>query len=318
MTTTIGTCSSCGQTLPTESRFCMNCGRRVVERGDVSGTSPEKLQRALGVQYEVRGEIGRGGFGIVYSVQDLRLERKLAVKVIRPEFVASDVIIARFHREAKIVAQLNHQNVLSINFAGEGEGLVYCAMPQIVGDTLRERLRDHGKLSIAKALRVFGEIARGLDHAHGKGIIHRDVTPANIMLDGLADDRAVLLDFGIAKALQPTGGKLSISGQVIGSPEYMSPERRVAAKGIDARSDVYSMGVVAFEMLTSRLPYRIDGPKRASRVGKRDQSPDPRAMRPDVPENFATAIARCIMPAPEDRWSSALEAARAAGSITES
>jgi serine/threonine protein kinase len=308
MTALSTTCIHCGQELPPEARFCFQCGKRLGRKSDAQGSFPERLQRALGDQYQVRREIGRGGFGIVFAVQDLRLERRLAVKVIRPELVASDVIIARFRREVQIVAQLKHQNVLGISFAGEGEGLVYYAMPEIVGDTLRARLKAGGPLSVEKALRVFGEIAEGLEHAHGKDIIHRDVKPANIMLDHDAGDRAVLLDFGIAKGLLRTDGKLSISGQVVGSPEYMSPERLAGAKVIDARSDVYSMGVVAFEMLSGRLPLRQTRNAEAQHTFL-----DVRHLRPDVPDTFARAVERCMLPSPDERWPSALEAARAAG-----
>jgi predicted Ser/Thr protein kinase len=212
------TCPRCGQDVPPESRFCLQCGKRLQRKSGAMGTVPERLQRALGQDYAVGGEIGRGGFGVVYSVQDLALDRKLAVKVIRPELVAADVVVARFQREAKIVAQLNHPNVLGVIFAGEAEGLVYCGMRHIAGDTLRERLKRDGPMTVTHALRVFGEIAQGLEHAHQRGIIHRDVKPANIMLDHDGSDRAVLLDFGIAKGLSVGNGKLSISGQIVGSP----------------------------------------------------------------------------------------------------
>jgi serine/threonine-protein kinase len=306
-------CSRCGKDMPPESRFCLHCGKRVDRRSIAMGPASVRLQRALGDQYEVLEEIGSGNFAVVYAVADLRLDRRLAVKVIRPEFVASDVVVARFRREAKIVAQLKHENVLGISFAGEGAGLVYCAMPLIVGETLRERVKAQGALTTEQALRVFGELAQGLSHAHEKGIIHRDVKPANIMLDREAADRTVLLDFGIAKALFPTGGKLSISGQIIGSAEYMSPERKAGSKSIDARSDIYSMGVVAFQMLTARLPAGLDTPTQPASEEAHRVAPDVRAVRADVPEAFAAAIERCTRHAPEDRWASAIEAATAAG-----
>jgi len=306
-------CSRCGKEIPPESRFCLHCGKRVERRSIASGPAPVRLQRALGDQYEVLEEIGSGSFAVVYSVFDLRLDRRLAVKVIRPEFIASDVVVARFRREAKIAAQLKHENVMGITFAGEGAGLVYCAMPLIVGETLRERVKARGALSAEQALRVFGELAHGLAHAHAKGIIHRDVKPANIMLDREADDRTVLLDFGIAKALIPTGGKLSISGQIIGSAEYMSPERKAGSKNIDARSDIYSMGVVAFQMLTARLPSGVDTSTQPATDTSYPVAPSLRAARADVPEPFAAAIERCMCAKPEDRWASAIEAATAAG-----
>ena len=306
-------CARCGKDMPPESRFCLHCGKRVDRRTLLQGPAPVRLQRALGDKYEVLEEIGSGGFAVVYAVEDLQLDRRLAVKVIRPEFVASDVVVARFRREAKIVAQLKHENVLSITFAGEGAGLVYCAMPLIVGETLGDRLKVRGALSIDEARRVFGELAAGLAHAHEKGIIHRDVKPANIMLDREANDRTVLLDFGIAKALVPVGGKLSISGQVIGSAEYMSPERKAGSKHIDARSDVYSLGVVAYQMLTARLPAALDTTTKSAGGGTPREAPNVRAERPDVPPEFAAAIEKCMLRLPEYRFAGALEAAKAAG-----
>jgi serine/threonine protein kinase len=296
------TCPRCEKDLPAESRFCLHCGKRIQRRSDSFGAVSDRLQRALGEDYKVEGEVGRGGFAFVFSVRDLRLERRLAVKVIRPEFLTTDVVVARFQREAKIVAQLNHENCLEISFAGEGEGLVYCAMRYIEGDTLRERMKRDGRQPVDFTLRLFGEIAQGLAHAHEKGILHRDVTPSNIMLDREAQDRAVLLDFGIAKGLWPVGGKLSISGQVVGSPQYMSPERLSGAKNIDVRSDIYSLGVVAYEMLTGHMP-----------KGDAADARDPRTWRKDVPAALAKSIERCVQLTPEARWPTVMDAAGAAG-----
>jgi serine/threonine protein kinase len=308
-------CARCGKDMPQESRFCLHCGKRVDRKTLLQGPAPVRLQRALGDKYEVLEEIGSGGFAVVYAVEDLRLDRRLAVKVIRPEFVSSDVVVARFRREAKIVAQLKHENVLGITFAGEGAGLVYCAMPLVVGETLRDRLKLRGALPVAEALRIFGELASGLAHAHENGIIHRDVKPANIMLDSEAGDRTVLLDFGIAKALVPASGKLSISGQVIGSAEYMSPERKAGSKNIDARSDVYSLGVVGYQMLTARLPAGLDTTTKSAGSGAPREAPDVRAARPDVPAEFAAAVEKCMLRLPEYRFGSAEEAAKSAGAL---
>jgi serine/threonine protein kinase len=309
-------CVRCGKDLPVESRFCLHCGKRIDRRSIMLGPAPVRLQRALGDQYAVLQEIGSGAFAVVYEVEDLRLDRRVAVKVIRPEFVASDVVVARFRREAKIVAQLKHPNVVSIVFAGEGAGLVYCAMPLIVGDTLRARLKSKGALPVDVALRVFGELSQALSHAHEKGVIHRDVKPANIMLDSEAGDRTMLVDFGIAKALTPTSGKLSVSGQVIGSAEYMSPERRAGAKNIDARSDVYSLGVVGYQILTGELPSNVHTPTGNS-ADAQFSMPDVRRARSEVPEAFAKAVERCMAPVPGDRFASAIEAASAAGAPTQ-
>ncbi len=250
------------------------------------------------------GELGRGGFAVVYSVKDQRLNRYLAVKVIRPALVASATMIERFRREARMVAQLNHPNILPVSFAGEADGVVFYAMPRVQGRTLREVLRERQTISIAESLRLFREMTAALDHAHRQGIVHRDVKPANIMLEH-AGGRALLLDFGIAKALSATGGNLSISGQIIGSLEYMSPLLPGGSKAIDARSDIYSLGIVLFETLAGRLPFAGGTIEDFVTQHSAESAPDVREDRPDVPEYLAAVISRCLRKDPADRWQTA-------------
>ena len=304
-------CPHCGAQAAIGARFCSSCGASTTDRPPLDAPVPERLQAALGPQYQVMGELGRGGFAVVYSVKDLRLNRYLAVKVIRPSLVASPTMIERFRREAQFVAQLSHPNILSVSFAGEGDGVVYYAMPRVHGHTLRETLRNTGSFPIDRALRIFGEVAAGLEHAHRKAIVHRDVKPANVMLD--EGGRSLLLDFGIAKALSASGGHLSISGQIIGSLEYMSPEQASGARAIDARCDIYSLGVVGFEMLTGRLPF-AGGTVQEFVDQHREAKPRRvREFRADVAPAFAEAVQRCLEKNPDARWQSAAEAARVAG-----
>jgi serine/threonine protein kinase len=270
---------------------------------------PERLARALGADYGIVGELGRGGFAVVYSVRDQRLNRYLAVKVMRPDLVASPQALERFRREARIAASLDHPNILPVSFAGEAAGLVYYAMPRVRGQTLRERLRQDGALPVPEALRVFVEVGRGLDYAHEHGVVHRDVKPANIMLEHMG--RVLVLDFGIAKALSADGASLSLSGLVIGSMEYMSPEQAAGSRDIDRRSDIYSLGVVGYEMLAGQPP---EGD--AARPGITPRAgavpPDVRGRRPDAPPALARAIARCLSGDRGARWATAAEAVAAA------
>lgn len=310
------TCDKCSGPLTDGARFCSTCGAAVPASAPAAPAAPtqsvsERLQAALGKNYQVLGELGRGGFAIVYSVRDLRLNRYLAVKVIRPELVAASSVLERFRREAQFAAGLDHPNIVAVTFAGEAEGLVYYAMPRVRGLTLRERVKREGPVSFPEFLRIFGQVARGLTHAHAQNLVHRDVKPSNIMLD--ESGKAMLLDFGIAKALSAGGGSLSITGQIIGSLEYMSPEQAGGGRDLDARSDIYSLGIVAYEMLTGKPPFDAESVQQFVVLHQTHEAPDVRRDRADTPPRIANAVQRCLMKEPSQRWQSATDAAEAAG-----
>ncbi len=303
-------CPSCGATFAPNARFCDQCGAKLAPQASWDAPVPERLARALGPDHSIVGELGRGGFAVVYSVRDLRLNRYLAVKVMRPDLVASPQALERFRREARIAAGLDHPNILPVSFAGEAAGLVYYAMPRVRGQTLRERLRQDGPLPVEEVRRVFVEVARGLHYAHQQGVVHRDVKPANIMLEH--SGKVLVLDFGIAKALSADGGSLSISGVVIGSAEYMSPEQASGSKDIDRRADIYSLGVVAYEMLAGQTPFGGDMHQLAAKPRAGQAPPDVRGRRSDAPPALARAITRCLAKDRDARWASAEEAVQAA------
>lgn len=302
-------CPDCRTRLASNARFCLYCGTRLEARARQPTSLVERLAMALGPDYTVLGELGRGGFAVVYAVRDTRLGRYLAVKVMRPEFVAAPTVRERFLREARFVAQLDHPNILRVVFAGEGAGLSYFAMHRVRGESLRERLDRERPLPVAEAVRIFVGVARGLAYAHAHGVVHRDVKPGNVMLT--ADGRVLLLDFGIAKGLAADSASLSLTGAVIGTPEYMSPEQASGNRGVDHRSDLYSLGVVTFEALTGTLPFEGDtfGAVLARQIS--EPAPDLRTRRPDIPDQVALAIARCLVKDPSGRWQSAAEAADA-------
>lgn len=303
-------CPGCGASFGPDARFCAQCGTKLTPEARWDAPVPERLARALGLDYNVVGELGRGGFAVVYSVRDLRLSRYLAVKVMRPDLVASPQALERFRREARIAAGLDHPNILPVSFAGEAAGLVYYAMPRVRGQTLRERLRQDGSLPVDEALRIFTEVGHGLHYAHQQGVVHRDVKPANIMLEHTG--KVLVLDFGIAKALSADGGSLSISGAVIGSAEYMSPEQANGSRDIDRRTDIYGLGVVGYEMLAGQTPFGGGDMVAVVKKQASQRPPDVRGRRADAPPAFAQAITRCLARDRDARWSSAEEAVRAA------
>lgn len=278
-----------------------------------------RLQEAIGADYVVEGEIGEGGFAHVFAVTDRKLQRRIAVKVLRPEFTANEASVRRFIREAESAAKINHPHILPIYFVGEKSGLVYFAMPLVDGETLDARLRREGQLPEAEVIRLGSEIADALAEAHTHGLVHRDIKPQNVMLQG-PKKRAMVMDFGIAKAAAGSGEKLTGTGVIIGSPHYMSPEQAGGDPAIDMRSDLYSLGIVLWEMLAGEVPF--DGPStQGILIQHLTQSvPAIRTRRPNVTAALGRVVARATEKKKDDRFPDAnalAEALRAAASVTE-
>lgn len=301
-------CSGCQTFLPGNARFCPECG---ATQESVS----QRLQQALGGDYDLIGELGRGAAAVVYSARDKKHKRYLAIKVMHPELMSSPIVVERFRREAKYVSQLDHPNILSITFSSEEQGLVFYAMPRVRGKPLSKYLEKHGHLPMNGVLSVLGQVAAGLYHAHQRGVIHRDVKPSNIMVEDTG--HVLILDFGVAKALSWDGAQISASGEVIGSPRYMSAEQASGSKDIDHRSDIYSWGVVGYHMVAGRVPFDDDGVRAILYKQISAEPPDIRALRKDVPEELASTIHRCLLKTPARRWGDIREAARAAGCAVE-
>ncbi|MEP6591815.1 MAG: protein kinase [Gemmatimonadota bacterium] len=266
---------------------------------------PTLLKEALGDAYTIEGEIGRGGMGVVYRARDERLQRRVAVKVLPPELAFSKEIRERFTREAQTAAKLAHPHIVPIHDVGEGQGIVYFVMGLIEGESLAARIRRRGRVPADETRRIMKETADALSAAHGQGVIHRDIKPDNILLEGTRG-RVMVTDFGIAKAMSGTSNAtLTSAGMAIGTPSYMSPEQAAGEREIDGRSDLYSLGVVAFQMLSGELPF--NAPTVAGILMKHITEPAAllHEKYPDIPEDLSLAVARCLEKDPTNRWPSA-------------
>lgn len=319
----MSTCVGCSQEIPATAVFCQRCGTpnpeaRTIPTPTGGGTTGDllmadelqrRLQAALGPDYVVGQVLGEGGFAVVFAVQERKLSRTIAVKVLRPELTASASAVQRFVREAESVAHLNHPNILPIFFVGEGHGVVYFGMPLIDGETLDSLLAREAQLTEHEVTRLGTEIADALAEAHAIGLVHRDVKPANVMLQGVRR-RVMVMDFGIAKAATAKD-KLTGTGVSIGSPHYMSPEQAAGSGAVDHRSDIYSLGVVLWQMLAGELPF--DAPDSQGILVQHLTKPVPpiRSKRRDVSSALAAVVTRCCARDPKDRFHTAAQVAEA-------
>jgi hypothetical protein len=305
-------CSECTASLPAEARFCLQCGARVQVAPDpIADPLRDALERAIGFQYRIERLLGSGGMGAVYLAHELALDRDVAIKVLQPTQAGVLQMRARFRQEARTAARLTHPNIVPLYTFGEVDGLVYFVMGYVPGDTLAARLRRDGALS-SETTRVFlADLTAALEHAHRHGIVHRDVKPGNILID--ADSGAALLtDFGIARA--PVASQLTMTGQIVGTPHYMSPEQARGQSDVDARSDLYSLGVMAYEMLAGKRPFDAESPLDAL-TQRLTQSPPPlKSAAPGVDDDLADAIMKCLEREPANRWPDA-RALRAATTL---
>ncbi len=271
----------------------------------------ERLRQALAGRYALEREIGRGGMATVFLAKEPKHRRKVALKVLDPE-LAESLGADRFLREIEIAANLTHPHILPLFDSGEANGLLYYVMPYVEGESLRSRLDRERQLPVADAVTITREVSRALAFAHEKGVIHRDVKPANILLEA---GHAVLADFGIAHAVALAGeGPRTRSGVSLGTPAYMSPEQSTGETELDGRSDQYGLGCVLYEMLAGDQPFR--GPTGES-VARQHLTRDPEPitdLRPSVPEGVASALHKAMEKAPADRFSTMSEFSEALGS----
>ena len=263
-----------------------------------------RLNAALGDRYEIEREVGKGGMATVYLARDLKHNRQVAIKVLKPE-LAAVVGAERFLAEIETTANLQHPHILPLFDSGEADGLLYYVMPLVEGESLRDRLAKEGRLSVEEALSITKDVAAALSYAHARGVIHRDIKPANILIE---DGEALVADFGIALAVSSADrDRLTATGLSVGTPGYVSPEQIGGEATIDGQSDVYSLGCLLYEMLAGEPPFT--GATLQAVVARALTAPAPsvRDVRPDVPKAVDAAITVALAKQPEERFASARE-----------
>jgi serine/threonine-protein kinase len=263
------------------------------------------LQTALGPQYRLERELGRGGMGVVFLATDTTLDRRVAIKAVHPELAPHESITRRFLAEARMIARLRHPNIVAVHAAGSADGLLYYVMDEVAGESLRQKLTRQGRVPPKEVARIVADLASALDAAGRAGVVHRDVKPENVLLDE-ATGRALLADFGIARAIAvDAAGSSTGQGVAVGTPVYMSPEQ-AAGEEIDTRSDLYALGVVAYEMLAGQPPFQ--GSNRVVVSKHIAERPTPiERLCPEAPRELAGAIMRALEKQPGERWQSGEE-----------
>lgn len=299
--------------------------RLAMEKGMLSEESARDLETEAWIRrlpdefdgYRLEGLLGRGGMATVFGAQDLSLGKIVAIKILLPEFAASETYLARFHREARIAARLTHPNTVQVFRAGEHAGLHYLVMEYIEGDTLSEVIRARGRIPEAEALEIIRQVCGALEEASDMGIVHRDIKPGNILMSKWGVPR--LADFGIAKEISDISDpriQMSLTMGVVGTPTYMSPEQARGARHVDFRSDIYSLGATLYHMIVGEVPHFADTPQETMvRVASEAPRP-PRSLMPGLSEATGAVICKMMAKDPDNRYesfaalSADLEAAR--------
>jgi serine/threonine protein kinase len=299
-------CPKCRNENPSDSKFCKECGKQLIETAepDISFTKTletpkEELTRGnlFAERYEIIEELGRGGMGMVYRAEDRKVNEEIALKLIKPEIASDAKTILRFKNELRLARKIRHKNICHMFDMGEWEGAYFITMEYISGEDLKSFIRRSRQLSIPAAISIAEEVCEGLKEAHGVGVIHRDLKSANIMID--RDGNSRIMDFGIARSLEAKG--ITGHGVMIGTPEYMSPEQ-AEGRTVNENSDLYSLGVILFEMVTGQLPFEGDSPLSIAIKQISKAPPNPKEINPHISDSLRLLILKCLEKDPQKRY----------------
>ncbi len=291
-----------------DTRFCGNCGTQIKPLGDIPPSHTKTAQipvkdiargTTIADRYEVMEELGRGGMGNVYRVVDKKINEEMALKLLHPVIATEKKTIERFKNELKLARKITHKNVCRMYDLNEEEGTPYITMEYVSGEDLKDMIRMTGQLNVGRAISIAKQICEGLAEAHHLGVVHRDLKSRNIMIDKEGNTR--IMDFGIARSLKAEG--ITGDGIMVGTPEYMSPEQ-VKGEEVDQRSDIYSLGIVLFEMVAGKIPFEGDTSLSIALKHKTEEPPNPRDFNAQIPEELNAVILKCMEKEKEERYQS--------------
>jgi serine/threonine protein kinase/Tfp pilus assembly protein PilF len=305
------TCPKCHSENPETKQFCADCGTQLISTKDISSSNTETLQTpireiargaTLAGRYEIIEELGKGGMGRVYKVFDTDIKEKVALKLLKPEIASDRETIERFSNELRFARKISHRNVCRMYDLGKAEGARFITMEYVSGEDLKSMIRMSTGFTVGTVLSIGKQVCDGLAEAHSLGVVHRDLKPQNIMID--KGGNAKIMDFGIARSIREKG----ITGPsiLIGTPEYMSPEQ-AEAKEVDYRSDIYSLGIILYEMATGRVPFEGDTALSIAMKHKGEIPKDPKQLNPNLPEDLSGVILKCMEKDKAKRYQTAAE-----------